>query len=92
MDEMSACSGTFGKVTTVEEAKAVLTEHGCSVVEEIPIPHGVQLRCDGGQVVSVYDSGKVVVQGKNTEGLEGRLTSAPTAGVSQDPEGVVITD
>jgi len=65
-------------VTTVEEAKAVLSEHGCSVVEEDPFDHGVRLRCDGGQVVSVYGSGKVVVQGKNTEGLEEKFALAPT--------------
>ncbi|MDE0318947.1 TIR domain-containing protein [Candidatus Poriferisodalis multihospitum] len=65
-------------MTTVEEAKAVLSEHGCSVVEEDPFDHGVRLRCDGGQVVSVYGSGKVVVQGKNTEGLEEKFALAPT--------------
>ena len=73
-------------MTTVEEAKAVLAEHGCSVIEESPIPHGVRLRCDGGQVVSVYDTGTVVVQGKNVDGLEEKLTSAPTTGAPHTPK------
>lgn len=48
------------------------------MVEEDPFDHGMRLRCDGGQVVSVYGSGKVVVQGKNTEGLEQKFALAPT--------------
>lgn len=68
------------QVTTVDEAKAILEAHGCSVVEEHEIQDGVQLRCAGGQVVNVYATGSVNVQGKGTEGLREKFSVAPTAG------------
>lgn len=58
----------------------MLGAHGCSVIEESSFDHGVRLRCDGGQVVSVYDTGTVVVQGKNIEGLQGEFSSTPSTG------------
>ena len=74
-------------MTTVDEAKAILDTHGCSVVEEHEIQHGVQLRCDGGQIVNVFGSGKVTVQGKGTEGLEEKFSLAPVAG---SPTGTTV--
>ena len=78
LDSGRASSDRFLDVTTVEEARVVLREYGCSVVEEQPFAHGTRLRCGGGQVVSVYDTGKVLLQGKNTEGLEEKFATAPT--------------
>jgi predicted nucleotide-binding protein len=36
----------------------------CTV--ENPIPHGIQLRLGNGAVVNIYESGKLLVQGKCT--------------------------
>jgi predicted nucleotide-binding protein len=36
-----------------------------TVCERLPNDQGDQLRCRGGEVVNVYDSGKVLVQGQN---------------------------
>ena len=70
----------FRDVTTVDEAKNVLTEEGIKVVEETRIDHGVRLRGDGGQIVNVFGTGKVSVQGKNIAGLKERFDNVPSTG------------
>jgi predicted nucleotide-binding protein len=51
----------------VDDAKRLLTEAGIQVHSEERLGNdtGMQLRCDGDSIVNLYDSGSVVVQGKN---------------------------
>ena len=52
---------------------------GIEVNETRPLPTGLgrQLRGAGGQVVVCYDTGKVVVQGKDAERVKAILAAAP---------------
>jgi predicted nucleotide-binding protein len=54
---------------TVEEVRQQLEGNGLVVTkcERLPNDAGHRLECKGGEVVCVYDSGKVVPQGKNTD-------------------------
>lgn len=51
----------------IEDAKRLLYEAGIGIISEDRLPNdtGTQLRCQGDSVVNLYDSGSVVVQGKN---------------------------
>src|SRR5712691_5625026 len=51
---------------TADELRDLLRQKRVSCKEQ-PVQHGVQFRCDSGDVFVAYDSGKVVVQGKHTD-------------------------
>ena len=72
---MSRLFDSVRRMTTIDEARGAMLETGISVTEENEIPYGVQLRGDGGQIVNVYDSGKIVLQGKNFEDLEKKINA-----------------
>ncbi len=60
---------------TLEELRGLLNEKGASF-EEKSIQNGTQVRCQDGEIFSVYETGKVVCGGKRTELtnlVEGRL-------------------
>ena len=46
-------------------------------VRALPTGLGQQLRCAGGQVVVCYNTGKVVVQGKDAERVKAILAAVP---------------
>lgn len=48
-----------------EEVVEILKEHGFILGKEISIPHGTQLIFRNGAMVSVYNTGKINVQGKH---------------------------
>lgn len=56
---------------------AKLEAHGYVVASERRLPDGkgYQVKLESGQIVNVYDSGRVVVQGKNREPVEEILAS-----------------
>ena len=68
---------------TTENAKDIMAEHGCPVVDETPLDHGVQLRGNGGQIVNVFHTGAFSVQGKNNEGLEEKFRAASSTGIQR---------
>ena len=65
----------------VEEVRQRLEGGGLSVTKSVRLPNGAgdRLECKGGEVVCVYDSGKVVPQGKNTETVKQLLGMAVEA-------------
>jgi len=67
-------------VTTVDEAKERLHAHGILVVEEKDIQHGVQLRCDGGQTLNIYGTGRISLQGKGIDGLREEFNATSVTG------------
>jgi predicted nucleotide-binding protein len=71
----------------VDDAKRLLNEAGVDVqsVTRLPNDTGVQLRCAGGAVVNVYDSGSYTVQGRK----DARVAEALNAGYPQSTGGVV---
>src|SRR5438128_1186985 len=56
----------------IEEVKRRLTAAGCEIKseEELPNNSGVQLRLASGAIVNIYNTGKVLVQGRNTDEVE----------------------
>lgn len=68
--------GSFCSVMTVDEAKEIMREHGCPAVSEHQIPHGVQLRGGGGQIVNVFDKGTYSLQGRKDDGLTEKFSVA----------------
>ena len=50
-----------------EELTAAITTHGLSIVAEKDIQHGKQLVLANGTLANCYGSGKVVVQGKDSD-------------------------
>lgn len=63
----------------VEQVITLLTTNGHQVVRQDALGNGLgdQLRLSGGQIVCVYNSGKVVIQGKNREALAGLFDGVP---------------
>jgi predicted nucleotide-binding protein len=59
----------------VEDVRRDLESAGfkVTVCERLDNEQGHQVRCRGGEVVNVYDSGKVVVQGKNQPQVKAAL-------------------
>lgn len=59
----------------LDETKAALGEAGIAIHDETRLANdtGTQLRCDGDSIVNVYDSGRVVVQGKNQQQVKEAL-------------------
>ena len=55
----------------ISDAKKLIAEQGLQVTDESRTKdnYATTLRCSGGQIVNVYDSGKTVVQGKNADSL-----------------------
>ncbi len=67
-------------VTTTDEAKTLLEANGVWVVEEKQIPHGVQLRGDGGQILNVYETGRTSLQGKDIDRLKDVFSATSSMG------------
>ncbi len=63
----------------VERARDILEGGGLRVVEVRPLPNGYgsQLRCEGGEVLVAYLSGKFVAQGKNAGAVRALFDVAP---------------
>jgi len=71
----------------LEELRVFLTGKGVSF-EETPIQNGTQLRCSGGEIFSVYKTGKVVCGGKITDLtqlVEARKAGRPAAEAAVAP-------
>jgi predicted nucleotide-binding protein len=70
----------------LESAKQRLHESGITVKSEQRLPNGTgtQLRCRGGEIVNVFDTGTVSVQGTNKEATEAALGIA-SVGVAERP-------
>jgi len=51
-------------------AKRLCEQNGLQVISENPIPYGTQLRLAQGPILTVYDSGRLVVGGKHQELLK----------------------
>ncbi len=68
---------------TLEELRSLLKEQGASF-EEKPIQNGTQVRCTGGEVFSVYETGSVVCGGKITD-LTSRVKSRLPPGGAAGP-------
>ncbi|MDK9723147.1 MAG: nucleotide-binding protein [Rhodospirillales bacterium] len=67
---------------TKDEVCDLLQANGFSVTQEGRLPNdaGWQLRCAGGEIVAIYDTGKVVAQGKNQDQIKalfGQTLPAP---------------
>jgi predicted nucleotide-binding protein len=75
----------------IEEIKAKLAEAGITVVEEARDGNntGWRLKLDCNAILNLYDTGKMVVQGKNPDpvkaclGLNGEVKQAPAFSVKQ---------
>lgn len=75
----------------LDDIRALLTQRQAKFTER-PIEHGTQFRCTTGEVINVYDSGRVVVQGTRTplgeavrHLVEGATTeSAPVPAATDD--------
>lgn len=68
---------------TPEELRDFLGQRRVRFQEE-PIQHATQFRCSGGEVFSVYDSGKVVIGGKRTD-ISEAVEALDKGGVVQAP-------
>ena len=55
------------KKWTYQELTAAITTHGLSITAEKDIQHGKQIVLANGTIANWYNSGKVVVQGKDSE-------------------------
>jgi predicted nucleotide-binding protein len=66
----------------VEDARRLLEEAGIPIQLEgrLQDDRGSQLRCDGGAIVNVYDTGSYVVQGKNHARVKEVLAAAYSVG------------
>ncbi len=62
------------------------------VVEENEIQHGTQIRGDGGQIISIYNTGRIVLQGKNTETLEKKFSTTSGTRGSLPPTAAAPTN
>ena len=62
----------------VEHARDILEGGGYRVVEvrQLPTGYGSQLRCEGGEVLVAYLSGKFVAQGKNAGAVKALFDAA----------------
>lgn len=47
-----------------EEVVEILKKHGIILYQEKPIPYGTQLIFGRGEIICVYNTGKISVQGK----------------------------
>ena len=65
-----------------DQAREVLEAGGCDIASESRLPNetGWQLHIEGGAIVNVYDSGRVLVQGKNKDAIEKLIREAPGVG------------
>jgi predicted nucleotide-binding protein len=74
---------------TADEVESRLREAGFELKRRDRLSNdmGEQLRFTGGEVVLVYDSGKVVVQGKNPDAVGAALESADVVGASRPQRG-----
>jgi len=68
---------------TPDQLRAFLNERSVSYQEE-PIQHATQFRCPGGEIFSVYNSGKVVAGGKRTE-LSATVEAMDAGAVAEAP-------
>jgi predicted nucleotide-binding protein len=68
---------------TVQEVQQRLDEGGLTVAKCVRLPNDVghRIECKSGEVVCVYDSGKVVPQGKNTDVVK-KLLEMPLVGTA----------
>ncbi len=66
----------------------LLQNNGIQIVSDDRLPNdtGAQIRCSGGEIILVYDSGKVVVQGKNQPTIKALLGQAAPAATSVAPK------
>src|SRR5437588_248980 len=74
-------------MTTVDEVKTLIEEKRFKITAERRLPNetGTQLYTDCGAIVVVYDTGKLVVQGKNADkarSLFGRVPQRAGVAVS----------
>jgi predicted nucleotide-binding protein len=74
----------------IDHARDVLTLGGYSINETRALPTGLgcQLRCEGGVIVTVYNTGKIVPQGKDAAAVKALFAAAPMpkpAAVSRPP-------
>lgn len=68
-------------------ATAILTAAGISISETRQLPHGWQLRGEHGEAVSVFKTGKVLIQGQRVDAVTAafKATSSDLAGPSAAP-------
>ena len=64
-------------MTILEQAHDTLLLGGIEIIETREIPHGWQLRGANGEVVNVYSTGKVIVQGRNAAAVKALLDARP---------------
>lgn len=65
---------------TLDGARDVLLLAGYEIAEVRPIPHGQQIRCVGGQLLSVYAKGSFLAQGRDAAALKALFASGPGQG------------
>lgn len=63
--------------TPLDHAQDLLMVSGLHVNEIRDIPHGHQLRCEGGEIVNVYHSGAVVPGGRNMAAVKALFERNP---------------
>jgi predicted nucleotide-binding protein len=70
---------------TPEQARELLQNNGYTIQSEnnLNSGQGTSFRCSGGPILNVYNSGKVVVQGKNSDALEALVSSGNVLDASQ---------
>lgn len=78
---------------TVEEVCKKLEGGGLKISKSVRLPNdaGHRVQCKSGEVVCLYDSGKVVVQGKNTESVRKLLELSDEATAVRTDEIVIGT-
>lgn len=74
----------------LEQVQEILNSNGYLVDEIKPIGYGQQIKFTNGSSVNVYDSGKIVVGGKNQEGVKALLGLEPGAKPAAQQSGIVI--
>ncbi len=72
---------------TKDEVIALLQGNGFAITSEGRLPNGSgwQIKCSGGETINVYDSGKVVPQGKNLDRTKAILGQMPSVISASNP-------
>src|SRR5687767_3686010 len=71
----------------VDEVKHMLTSDGHQIVKEEKLANntGSQLRLQGGQIVNVFNTGRINVQGKNAKAITDLIGEISPTGGSSNP-------
>lgn len=76
---------TVPKDAPLRHATTALTAAGIGIAEVRDIPHGHQIRGTASQVVNVYTTGKVVVQGPGTAAVQAAFARYQPDSVTAPP-------